>query len=251
MQGPIIAATAAQVAVISAQEFQAEEGIRVESDGTLTHSNGAKGNIISNGKGKKGVSNFTPKYILERGGRLDSSNFFRGASHEGGGINTFLNGVPVEVENGEFADVDEFNAVNVINRIDSTLHRTALRQQAGKIYSGKADFLNSINSGHGRSFAKEGIVIPGVNNALADNRNELSSIINVSVRSNEIAQAVRGTLADLIPGVKQAVQDGIKEMSPELSQSVFEGANAGTNKGIADSTREQRREDNFKRRQKI
>jgi len=250
--GPIVAATAAQVAVISAQQFEAEEGIRVEPDGTLTHSNGSKGHIISNGKGKKGVNNFTPKYILERGGRLDSSNFFRGASHEGGGINTFLNGVPVEVENGEFADVDEFNAVNVINRIDSTLHRTALRQQAGKIYSGKADFLNSVNSGHGRSFAKEGIVIPGVNNALADNRRELSSIINVNLQSSEISVAIEKGLEKMIPAISNAVMQGSQKGSQVGSQLGTQlGSQQGTAKGITDSSREQRREDNLKKRSKI
>ena len=239
---PIAVQTAAQVAVIRSQKF-AEEGIRIDSQGNVISDSGKTvGNWVGlNDQPKVGRNNITTRHVLEHGGRLTREGLFEGRSHKEGGIDTVINGVPVNVERGEFADVDETGAVNVINKRSSKKFRSRLLAINGKVYPGKAKELSAINSysGYGRKLAAmEGIRV--------ENRDLTNSVLRDSRSSNvaaEVGMAVKSAMAQMTPILAEQVGE-------KTYQGSFGGSNQGTNQGLTTSNKENLREANLRARTK-
>ncbi|NQX78632.1 hypothetical protein [Gilvibacter sp.] len=156
-----------------------------------------------------------------------------GRLHSQGGNHTSVYGQPLEYERGEFATMDEFGGVAVINRKSTGRFGNILKRIGPKNYAGKRRDLSLINSfgGNGIAFGREGISISPNLRGITVSQSSLS--INTDDLRDMIVQAVR-----------EGSYFGTKEGSKEgTRQGAVSGTRQGVSEGLISATREQERID--------
>ena len=161
----------------------------------------------------------------ERGARIEgngnsSDGRLVGPSHAQGGIDLLIHKTRINAEGGEEMQTDEFGALNIINKKNSSRFSDRLKRMRGKRFFGKAAELSAINmsGGHGKRLARIG---------------ERISASTIPTTRSAIGSGAGPIMEGIIQGFAQIGPDLIRGVQSGAQTGSMQGSRAGSSIGVA------------------